>query len=251
MVKNLNLLVTRPLPFAMPLCDAIVAQGGEATLFPTIEFASMPQMPPIDDKIATFDWLIFVSPYAVSAYQHLHGSPPPPSCQCAAIGEGTAKALQTVGITVSASPQEGVWNSESLLALPQFQDVARKKIGIIKGEGGREYLEKILHERGAVITPIILYRRVLPNVNVLPYIDLLKNGKVDAIICTSFEGVSNLKKLFGNAGAFAYMQKIPLIVVSERIKILAHDLGFQTIWVARNASTEAILSIINQEHKKE
>jgi uroporphyrinogen-III synthase len=91
------------------------------------------------------------------------------------------------------------------------------------------------------VTPVILYQRVMPNVKIQPLCDV--------IICTSFTAVDHLKKMVGE-GAWHTLQNIPLIVMSERIKTLAHDLGFRTIWVTKNASHLAIMETIAQKRNE-
>ena len=91
---------------------------------------------------------------------------------------------------------------------------------------------------------MIAYQRNLPVVDSKPYGALMKNHAIHVIVCTSFEGVQNLKKLL--LESWFYLKDIPLIVVSQRMKILAHHLGFQTIWVAESASHAAIIKNLAQ-----
>lgn len=236
---NKTVLITRPDPGGKDLCAFLTDQGIEAIHFPTIQFA-----PPLDEAalLAALEtlpqqaWLIFISPQAVYATASKL-LPLPPHVKVAAVGAGTAKALAQAGISVSLYPQDE-WGSAGLLDLPAMQSVAGLNIAIIRGEGGRELLANTLIERGAKVTHVIAYRRVLP----YP-VPSFSERTVDAIVCTSFEAVQNLKKLMANQH-WQTIQKTPLIVVSERIKLLARNLDFQTIWVARNASHAAILQAL-------
>jgi uroporphyrinogen-III synthase len=250
----LFVLVTRPKPAGEELSHLIRCQGDEALYLPTIAIA-----PPYDrdtlsqaiESLNSQDWLIFISPQAVYSLTATISSiwPRLPShLSLAAIGAGTAKALQEAGYVVAASPAKE-WNSEGLLALPEFQTVATKNIAIIKGEGGRDYLEKVLMARGAHISTIITYRRALPDIDLHSYHELFQHKKIDVIVCTSGEGIQNLKTLFAKTD-WSYLKNIPVIVVSERMKMLAHDLDFQTIWLARNASHEAIFEILEERRNE-
>jgi uroporphyrinogen-III synthase len=247
---NLRVLVTRPEPQASELSQLIENAGGVAVNFPTIEFAPPLDMDSFHDAInhlGNQEWLIFISPHAVYAsvpFIRQRWPEFPPQVKFAAVGEGTAKALFEAGYNVAAVP-ENQWNSEGLLAMPVFQpsQISEQKVAIIRGVGGREYLDKVLAERGARVTPVIAYQRVLPQIDVTDYLSMLKQHRIDVIVCTSFEGVRNLKILFGQTG-WTYLQVLPIIVMSERIKMLARDLGFQTIWVSRNASQTAILELL-------
>lgn len=249
----LRILITRPDPAGSELCTLIKSYGGHAVHFPTIAFAPPPDLAAFQQSILVLgqqDWLIFVSPRAVYlSVPVIRREWPefPDRVKFAAVGAGTAQALHEAGYNAIHPADE--WGSEGLLNLPALQSIDGKKIAIIRGEGGRKSLEKELADRGAWVSHIVAYQRVLPEVNRSEYFNLLKQHKIDVIVCTSFEGVRNLKILCGDAG-WLYIKNIPLIVVSERIKILANNLDFQTIWVARNASHEAILEILAQKRNQ-
>ena len=134
------------------------------------------------------------------------------------------------------------WSAEGLLMMPEFSHVAGKNIAIVRGEGGRELLEPALKARDANVLSVVVYRREMP----LGY-HLAITG-VDAIICTSYTSVDHLKKMVGQTN-WPQLKIIPLIVVSERIKKLAHDLGFQTIWVAENASHNKMIAFIKRQNR--
>jgi uroporphyrinogen-III synthase len=238
------ILVTRPPPQGVALCKRIEEEGAQAVYCPTIAFENIAH-PPALSLLGEQDWLIFNSPQAVYASREMiqHAFPSiAHTAKIAAVGAGTMKALYEAGYKEVIYPKEE-WSSEGLLAMPFFQSIKNKKIAIIRGEGGRELLDKTLRARGASVLPLIVYKRILPSMDVQSYLALLQAKVIDVIVCASFEGVHNLKYLLGEAG-WLYLQKIPLVVVSQRIKVLAHDLGFQTIWVAENASHSSILDII-------
>lgn len=246
-------MITRPNPAGAELCGLIKSYDGHAIHLPAIQFGPPPDSQAFQRAIQSVfgqDWLIFISPQAVyasvaairSAWPQL-----PSQVKFAAVGAGTAKALEDAGYNVALCP--GEWNSEGLLNQPELKSVQGKKIAIIRGVGGRELLTETLALRGAEITPLIAYQRLLPNIDVHPYLALLEKKKVDVVVCSSFEGVQNFKKLFASTG-WSTIQQIPLIVVSERIKMLARNLDFQTIWVARNASHEAVLDLLAMKRKE-
>ncbi len=254
MQPSICILVTRPDPGGAELCELIQAQGEIALHFPTIIFAPPPDQAAFEETIAQLgeqDWLLFVSPQAVRAsVPAIRRAWPvlPESVQFAAVGAGTAKALDEAGYRVACMP-DSEWSSEGLLDSDEFQDIEDKHIAVIRGEGGREILEKILRERGAEVISVVAHQRTVPAMETNPYLPLLKDDKIDMIVCTSWEGVSNLKQLFGKAG-WPALKRIPLIVISERIKALAEDAGFQTIWVASNASHQAILTTIAEKREE-
>jgi len=243
-----TILVTRPAPRGQFLCELIEAHHGRALFFPTIVFAPPPNQLAFQTAISHLhehDWLIFISPQAVLAsVDAIHHAYPNGLTQVkiAAIGAGTTQTLQTAGFTVSLQPDEK-WHSEGLLQLPTMQSVAGQSIAIMRGVGGREKVDQVLAERGAIVTSLFAYERVLPEINQASIAEVLNAENLHAAICTSFQGVLNLKTLMGEKH-WSFLQKIPLLVMSERIKSLAEDLGFQTIWVTPQASDAAILETL-------
>lgn len=251
---SLCLMVTRPNPGGAELCELIQEQGDIAIHFPTIMFAPPADQQAFEDAVAQLGdqhWLLFVSPQAVRAsVPAIRRVWPvlPETVQFAAVGAGTANALEQAGYIVSCMP-DNEWSSEGVLESDEFQDLDDKRVAVVRGEGGREILEKILADRGAEVISVVAYQRTKPTTDSSNFLPLLLDKKINAIICTSHEGVTNLKQLFGKT-AWSALKHIPLIVVSERIKALAEDDGFQTIWVARNASHDAILALIAKKRKE-
>lgn len=253
-LSDIVVLVTRPNPAGNELCAVLEAQGAEAIHMPTIAFA--PAEPGLlqqaVNQLGEQDWLIFISPQAVYASAPaIRRTWPvfPPQVKFAAIGEGTSKSLRDAGCQVSVCPPNGEWNSEALLSLSAFQDIKGKKIAIIRGEGGRELLANTLEARGARVLPVIAYQRLVPSIDVNLYRELLKQHRIDTVVCASFESVRNFKTMLGE-NSWQDIQSLPLVVMSERIKNLAHELGFQTIWVARNANHATIVETLVQKRKE-
>lgn len=251
-LTGLHILVTRPHPQGEGLCQRIAELGGHPIAFPTIAFAPPPHPEALTQAIAALgeqDWLIFISPQAVYATAAAIRQQWPRlsnSVKWAAIGAGTAEALRAAGWEVNVQPEQQ-WNSEGLLNLPEFQNVTGQKVAVIRGLGGREWIDQALQARGAQVLTIVAYQRVIPVTDVEPILKQLQQNAIDQVIITSFEGAHNFKQLLGKEG-WPFIQKIPMIVVSERIKLLAQDLGFQTIWVAQNASTNAIIKTCAESH---
>jgi uroporphyrinogen-III synthase len=244
--QPLHVMVTRPLPAGEVLCQHVVAAGGRATLFPTIVF-----LPPIHPAPYTdmhhYDWWIFTSPQAVYASQLALQEPwqaAQRTIHIAAVGAGTAAALQAAGFSVTALPADTDWNSEGLLDLAELQHIRGKKIAIVTGTGGRTFLQEQLQARGAAVDPIYVYQRACPAVAVDTPVALLRAGEIDVIVCTSGDGLQNLTSLLSSA--WSDLQGVALIVISERMRTLAVALGFTQIFMAKNASHNAIMETLTQ-----
>ena len=245
-LDGLRVLVTGSSAQGEKLCEHIAKSSGQPVLFPTIDIVPLLNgSAPLEEikSLGEQEMLIFISPRAVDTSQPLWKAYLPyfpDKIKIAAVGQGTALALKQSGLPLTLCPQQ--WNSEGLLAMPELNSIKGKKIGIIRGEGGRELLAETLVKRGAMIKHFVSYRRVLPastQTNML--LRQLKQGKIDIVICMSIEGLKNLIEIIGHEGD-SYLKKLPLLVISERIKAYAEELGFKKRPVtAQNAQAESIL----------
>lgn len=239
MLHGLKVLVTRPKPQGEELCGRIREQGGHAVYFPVIDI-----LPPKNGekfkqdiaRLAEYDIVLFVSLHAVLQSQGIiHALWPvfPSHVQVMAMGKKTADALKSVHLPMHYYPTDN-WNSEALLASTALLEVRGKKIAIIRGETGREALADELRQRGAHVDNMIAYRRVITKIDVQPYKNLLNAHEIDIIICTSNEILQNLTNLLA-------VQQVPLMVISERMLCFAKKLGFKHLYLANNASHDAII----------
>lgn len=249
-LAGLNILITRSEPHATILAEMIHAEGGCTVIFPTVAFAP-PEHPAFVveqiKQLAQQDWLVFISPQAVAASMPFI-NPEKLKIKIAAVGKGTAQLLNKYGFRDVFFPQTN-FSVAALLASALFQSIQSQKIAIIRGEGTHAELAKNLETRGAVVMEIIMYQRVLPNISenqIQHLLQLLQDKKINVSICTSYTGVAHLKKLVG-VNAWPNLQNVPMVVMSERIKQLADELGFKTIWVAREASNKGLVEAI-QHH---
>lgn len=238
-LKNLNILVTRPQHQAQELCDEIKKLCGNPILFPTIEIADLEDSSLIEStfqKLNEFDFVIFISPNTVEKAFKFFQKNWPEKVKAIAVGISTAHALERFGVKV-VSPAVH-FSTEGVLDLPVLRTIINKQIAIFKGEGGREELSNTLRDRGAIVQEVSVYRRVKP----LGLISLSKN--IDIIICTSNTGLQNLYEMVGALDRRWLLQK-PLLVISERMIALAHQLGFvKEPRVADNATDAAIIAAL-------
>jgi uroporphyrinogen-III synthase len=243
-----NIMVTRPKPLGDILCEHIEKAEGKAVYFPTIDIEHPADTTILKHQIAKLshqDWLIFISPQAVFASSKLiHQVWPifPLHLKIAAIGAGTAKILHQENFPEVLYP-DSHWHSEGLLDLPEFRQVRGAKITLVRGEGGREWLADTLTVRGALVSQMVVYRRLLPHVDTSEYTNLLQSGQIDIIVTTSNECMRNLKYLFEDSWQF--LQTIPLVVISQRMFDLAVEMGFQQIFLAKNAGHSAIMDALS------
>lgn len=244
-LNGAHILVTRPEHQAENLSRLIEQQGGTAVRFPTLEIVARD-----DDRIKStlanldrFHWVIFISANAVNFALKANGGkiPRTKSVRFAAVGQATAQAIKMAGLPVDLLPENG-HNSEALLATPELQRVDGQHCLIVRGEGGREQLATALRSRGAEVDYLEVYKRITPCIDSSPVVELLVQRRLDVITVTSAEALQNLSLMLGENNKL--LLSIPLVVVSDRIRQQAFDMGFNRITVTDSPIDTAILETV-------
>ena len=215
---------------------ALVRQaGGKPIHFPVIEIVPLTAAP-----VSAPDLAIFVSANAAR-----YGLPllrDTAATRFAAIGRATARVLADGGVEVGITPPSP-YNTETFLNEPALQQVDGLEIVIVRGQGGRELLRRELEKRGANVRYLECYRRVRPERDASS--ELVDNGLAafDASLCTSVEGLLNLKRMFRPQHENLLLS-LPVIVVSDRMRNEALKAGYKKVVRARNASPEATVNAL-------
>ncbi len=232
-----RVVVTRPAEQAEKLAGEIEARGGSAVRFPVLAIFDADDPRPLQEaaaRIDEYDLAVFVSPNAaekalaaITAWR-----PWPERVVAAAMGETSARAIARFGVAHIVTPEGGRFDSEALLARPEFsaQAVRGRRVAIFRGDAGRELLGETLEARGARVERIPCYRRGRPDIDAAPLRELLARGAVDALTVTSSEGLRNLAAMVGAAGAAA-LKAVPLFVAHQRIAEEARRMGFAEVIV--------------------
>ena len=165
------LIVTRPAAQAAAWVDELRALGCAAQALPLIEIAAPADPAPgrqAWQRLADYALLMFVSANAVQQFFAL--APPqwrwPAALRAGATGPGTSAALRAAGVDEAAIAEPGAdagsFDSEALWARLSDQDWAGRRVLVVRGEDGRDWLAQVLRERGARVDFVAAYRRQPP-----------------------------------------------------------------------------------------
>jgi uroporphyrinogen-III synthase len=241
-----QILVTRPAGQAQALCVLIEGCGLQALQLPCLAIEGLQPSPQALDQALNSEYWLFTSRNAVEYAQQAFGGQWPPQGErtIGAVGQSTAKALISSGLSVNCVP-ERQYSSEALLAhaLLQPQTIRGRRCSLICGEGGRELLAQQLQARGAIIDYLRVYRRVLPQVDSAALSAAVRQRQLAAATITSVESLHNLALLV-DAEVLDALKNAPLIVVSERIAQAALGLGFKHIKITQLPADTAIVQAI-------
>ncbi len=235
-----GVVLTRPRDVAAAFARRIESQGARAIVFPTIEIQPLP-VPPALGEIAGFDFVVFVSPSAVRVAERMlprMSQRWPRSVKAVAIGLGTKRELDRIGIGPVIVPQAGA-DSEAVLAASDLQQIAGRRVLIIRGDEGRALLGDSLAARGASVQYAECYRRVRPKADAEPLLAAWRRGEVHAVVALSTQALANFMDMTQGALAAA-----PFFVTHERIARDARGLGVREVIVVEPGDDAMIERLI-------
>ncbi len=199
-LQGIGVLVTRPEQQAMPLCRLLEMQGASTWRLPAIDIRAFGNRRATAARLGAlehFDVIVFTSANAVR-----FGAPlldQKRGLTLAALGPATARALNQAGYRVAVQPAVGgTYDSEGLLRHPRLEHLAGRRTLIIKGSGGRPFLEEELARRGAEVVTAEVYERVpaAPGDAVLDaLLERFTAGLLQVITATSLEIAAHLLQL--------------------------------------------------------
>ncbi|MFA7553110.1 MAG: uroporphyrinogen-III synthase [Spongiibacteraceae bacterium] len=241
--------------------DAIEAAGGSAWHYPLmaiteLDSAAQPQIwQQCKQQVLALDQfqhVIFVSTNAVKfGMELIHQYWPqlPVGIHWYGVGDSTLAALAQQGVPVDrfAGVENRHMNSEGLLRHSGLQQLTQAKVLIVRGMGGRGYMQQQLQQRGAQVSYAECYQRCVVDRPAGEVVSFIQQHTIDSVCVNSGESLQNLCSLAGSQ--LAQLQKKRIVVPGERVAAQAQASGFQSIITAENASDQAVLVALSTAYK--
>ncbi|MEW6087426.1 MAG: uroporphyrinogen-III synthase [bacterium] len=197
-----NIIVTRSQQQAGEFSRLLEDEGARVIEFPTIEIVPALNYEDLDkalDEIEKYHWIIFTSSNGVKYFfervnkkgydlRLLKG------IKICAIGPGTAKAIENLGIKTDFIPKE--FRAEGIVEGFLKEEIKGKNILIPRAEVAREILPERLEEMGANVNVATAYRTVKVDSGLNKIKPLLEEKEIDVITFTSFSTADNFISLF-------------------------------------------------------
>jgi uroporphyrinogen III methyltransferase/synthase len=202
-----KIVVTRSRDQAFELSDHLKSLGAETALLPTIEI-----VPPESDEailkvignIRDYDLIVFTSPNGARAFFHyldgenLDGRSLG-GIDVAAMGPGTARALQEFAILADIMPEQYIAEALAEEIIEAYGgDLSGKRVLLFRAEGARKALPDMLTDAGADVDDVSAYRAVCPDISKEEMVEALEGA--DIVTFTSGSTAVNFRELVERHG---------------------------------------------------
>ncbi|GHC02679.1 uroporphyrinogen-III synthase [Thermomonas carbonis] len=194
------------------------------------------------ETLAT-DIVLFTSPNAVLAASRVRGLRIARRQTVLAVGDGTRRALQRLGIEAIAPAR---MDSEGLLAVPALRDIAGRSIGLVTAPGGRNRIAPTLQARGADLIRADIYERTPITITVARWQALatvLAKPQHVVLALSSAEALDAMLRQHP-ADLAKPLRRIAVTAASERLAQAARDAGFRRIVLAGDARPASLLRAV-------
>jgi uroporphyrinogen III methyltransferase/synthase len=233
-----RIVITRAHEQAKELAEKIRGRGGEPIEFPTIALAPLDDFRALDDALAhvtEYDWIVFTSANGVRAVMARVGETHSSSVdwkalRVAAIGPGTARALEANGVPVAFIPTQFLG-----------QQIARdlpiesgQRALLLRADLASDVLATGLTARGVQVSDVDAYRTVMPESR---EIDLTR---MDAVTFTSSWTVRNFVAMLDDAGR-TRLETLDLFCIGPVTAQTARELGLHVAAVAAEHTLDGLV----------
>lgn len=242
-LRGKRILVTRPRGRARALSERLRALGARVTELPLIETVPILPCPAMEAALAgigAYEWLAFTSPAGVEAFwtclrgmgwdaRRLGG------VKLAAIGPGTARALEARGLSSDLVPE--VYDAAHLGAA--LAESSPRRVLLLRAEAGSPALPEALKRGGIPYEDIPIYRVRCAQAWSAGLRRALEAGEIDFVTLTSASTVRGFVSAVGEDVAFG---KTVGLCIGEQTAAEARKHGIP-VRVAAEATVDALVEL--------
>lgn len=249
-----RVLITRPAHQQPPLIAGLQVRGAKTISLPLLAITAPSRGEQADVlrrqllALDSYELLVFISSNAVrEGCKAIDDYWPqfPVGLDLLAIGPSTAAlAEELTGQRVRSAA--GGMTSEDLLELDSFTNIEGRRIGIFRGEGGRDFLAQQLRKRGAQVDYFDVYRREELNYEDIQVREALIESEPTLLTAMSGQTLQALRSLIDQLSEphADKLLTLPVIVPSQRVRDLAAEMGFENPIAAPGADLDALLQAL-------
>jgi uroporphyrinogen III methyltransferase/synthase len=245
-----TVLITRTPDAAEPLVRLLQAEGAKTLLLPAIEITDPVSWEACDRAIVNlrmYDGIFFTSKNGVERFLRRIEAINPSAFEVLkrrpiyAVGEKTEEALETAGVSVTATPD--VASAEDLAELFLREEVAGRRFLFPKSEIARDVLPNALRSMDAVVDEIVVYRTLPPRQLELDRIRIaLAEQSIDVVTFYSPSAVRNFVQMMGSK----CLDTTTIAVIGPATQSTARSLGLNVRIISKHATSESLVAAIKE-----
>lgn len=251
-LRNRTILVTRPRGQAEETVRALAALGGTAVVVPMIAIGPPASWKECDDAIARLGEFDAVAVASVNAAESFFGRAILrgvgerllAGVRALAVGERTAEAARSFGVTVETVPGDF---SGRALAVAIGSRFAGRKILLPRGNLAREELAELLRGSGAVIDAVTVYSTSGPaGLEAGSIVRRVLGGEFDVVTFASPSAAKNFCSLFVPRDLSAVPDHARIAVIGPTTADAVRGLGLPVDIVARESTAAGFARSIDE-----
>lgn len=265
-MPSAKVIITRPARHALRLQEGLQQCGREVVMFPLFDIVLNTETSQIDAclrNLSDYRLVIFVSPNAIDAcfarlalLSESAGASWPQDVAVGVMGEGSRQALASYGLHAENArifcpihPERT--DSETLLAVLDLPDLRGKKVLIIRGDSGRDFLADALQLQGVEVEQVAAYQRRIPvfDADKQQQMRALLSQENDwvitssAVLSTLLEWCCQIDAADATFNAVVKMQQQHLVLPHFRIAEVAKKLGFSHLTLTASGDEKLLLAL--------
>jgi len=251
-----RVLVTRPSGQAAVLSQRLRDEGAAPVEAPTIRIEAPDDGGPLESAVAAlsrYDWVLFTSKNGVERFfaEVRRGGGDARrlgTAKVVAIGPGTARGLEAVGITPDHMPDEHVGEAVARIVTEAHGgDLSGVRILLPRAAVAREALPEILRAAGGEVDVVPAYQNVPPEgEDAARLSELIRGGEIDVVTFTASSTVQNLCEILGE-DAPAALASLTIASIGPITTATAEGLGL-TVDVTASEYTNVGLVAALRDH---
>ncbi len=240
---NRTIVVTRAEEQADTLADLLEGAGARVICFPTIEIGPPRSYGKLDGalrRLRDYDYLVFTSVNGVKAFvSRIEFLKLNRELLCgvtiAALGEMTAQALRTHGITPGIVP--AVFTSRHLADAFRGEQMQEKKVLLVRSDIAGDLLPRALKKMGALVDNVCSYSIRKPRVKAGEVKRLMQKETIDCITFTSPSTFVNFMSLMKETPVKHLLKKTAVAAIGP---VTRQEIAKHGIKVSITASSHTI-----------
>lgn len=252
-----RVVITRAPDQAQELTRVLESLGAEILALPMVEFAPPENWSRLDEALrglSGFEAILFLSTNAVryvfARCRELGircEALLPSQCLVAAVGPGTARAIEDEGLRVTyvAKDQGGL-----ALVTELAGSLTGRNVLLPRSDRGDDRIGKALREAGARLTEVVAYRTAAPKSFDPPVLDRLSRGEADVVVFASPSAFHNFAETLGEKWFGALSNRVQFATIGPTTARALRDAGVSVAMEAQESSAAAVADSIAKFYQR-